>query len=354
MTQNLGLGILIVILGGCMEGTYAISMKYVPRWRWEHIWGASCVAALVLVAWPVTLLTVPAVASVFSEVGLRSLLWPTVFGLAWGAGSIFFGLGVDAVGLAVGVSVIMGLIAVVGSALPLLIYHPEQFNTTAGHTIVAALAIMLVGIVLCGLAGNARDHILAGRSASNFVSESSEPPSKKLGSFRIGLLYCVLSGILSPLLNFALITGDHLRSAAIRHGASTLWAINAVWVLVFTVAYGLNILYALYVASQNKSFPELLAPGTRSHWALAAIMGILWAGGIVVYGVGVSRMGPLGVYAAWPLLLIAAIGASNVSGMVMGEWKGSNTKSTLLMASALVVLVFAAVLLGFANRAMVF
>jgi L-rhamnose-H+ transport protein len=351
LSQNLGLGVLIVVLGGCMEGTYAICMKYVPRWRWEHIWGASCVAALALVAWPVTFLTVPSIGSVFSEVGLKNLLWPTVFGLAWGAGSIFFGLGVDAVGLAVGVSVIMGLIAVVGSGLPLLIYHPEQFDTTAGHVLVAALAIMLVGIFLCGLAGNARDRSLAQESDA-ITDDSSGVPSKKRPSFRIGLLYCVLSGLLSPLLNFALITGDNLRLAAIRHGASTLWAINSVWILVFTVAYSLNILYAIYVAIKNKSISELSAPGTKSHWGLAAIMGVLWAGGIVVYGVGVSRMGALGAYAAWPLLLIAAIAASNVSGIVMGEWKRTNKKAKVLMGSALVVLVLAAILVGFANRMM--
>jgi len=346
LNQTLGVGILLVVVGGCMEGTYAIPMKYVPRWRWEHIWGASCLAALLLVGWPVTFLTVPHLGTVFSEVGFRGLIWPTLFGLAWGAGSIFFGLGVEAVGLAVGVSVIMGLIAVVGSLLPLLIYHPEQFGSTAGHLIALALAIMLFGIVLCGLAGSARDKALQPR----ILDESARERATTKRSFRIGLLYCILSGLLSPLLNFALITGDSLRTAAAHHGASPLWAMNAVWILVFTVAYGLNIAYACFVATKNKSFAELSAPGTRSHWGLAAAMGILWAGGIVVYGVGVSRMGELGAYAAWPLLLIAAIAASNVSGILIGEWKGTGRRPIALMTSALVVLVFAALLLGFANR----
>jgi len=79
-------------------------------------------------------------------------------------------------------------------------------------------------------------------------------------------------------------------------------------------------------------------------------MGILWAGGIVLYGVGVANMGTFGAYAGWPLLLIAAIGASNLSGMIIGEWKGLASEARMAMAASLSVLCIAAIMLGFANR----
>jgi L-rhamnose-H+ transport protein len=163
-------------------------------------------------------------------------------------------------------------------------------------------------------------------------------------------MFCILSGMLSPMVNFALIKGDALRALAVKHGASPLWATNAAWLLVFTVAYGVFVIYAVFLMIRNKTFAGLTAPGTRSYWGLAAIMGALWAGGIVLYGTGAAFMGNLGAYAGWPLLLIAAIGASNLSGLVIGEWKGAGSKPARVMAAAMAVLFVAAIMLGLANR----
>ncbi len=345
MSTNLGLGIVLVILGGMMEGTYAVATRFTPRWKWEHIWCAGSFMALVLIAWPVAFLTVPNLGQVFSEAEFSSLALPALLGLGWGAGSIFFGLGVNSVGIAVGVSLIMGLIAVVGSVLPLVMYHPEQLGRPAGQLMLGALAIIIVGIILCGVAGNLREKaVRAPATAKPEVEETARP------SYKIGIIFCVLSGVLSPMVNFALIKGDNLRILAMKHGASSLWAINAVWLLVFTVAYGSFVLYCLYLMARNRTFGDLKQPNAGRYWLLAAIMGALWAGGIVAYGVGVAYMGSFGAYAGWPMLLIAAIGASNISGFIVGEWKGTGSKPVAMMGVALAVLFLAAIILGYANR----
>ncbi len=358
MLSSLGMGILLVVIGGFMEGTYAVAMKYTPGWKWEHIWGAASLASLLIVGWPVALLSVPGLGQVFAVVGLRGLVVPALFGLGWGAGSIFFGLGVDAVGIAVGVSVIMGLIAVIGSVFPLLLYHPEKFGEPSGQLMVAALAVMVVGIVLCGVSGYLREKALTGvtlaaaASGSTGVRAAQEVNPARRPSFRMGLIFCVLSGVLSPLANFALIKGDNLRAVAMQHGASALWAINAVWMVVLTVGYGLSVLYCVYLMVRRRNFADLGHAHTGKYWLLAGIMGALWAGGIVLYGLGVAYMGRFGAYAGWPLLLIAAISASNVSGVIIGEWKGTGGKPLAVMGAALGVLSIAAVILGFANRMM--
>jgi L-rhamnose-H+ transport protein len=360
VSTNLQIGLLLVIIGGIMEGTYAVSMRYTSRWKWEHIWGAGSLASLVLIAWPVAFATVPNLGAVFAEAGTKSLIAPTILGLGWGAGSIFFGLGVNAVGIAVGVSLVMGLIAIVGSLLPLLMYHPEQLSTSAGQILIAALMVMLVGIILCGIAGHLRlkfsqpQAVSVAAASAGAAGTATQAQSRKAATnpFFIGLVFCFLSGVLSPMVNFALIKGDVLRSIAIHHGASPLWAINAVWFLVFTVAYGLNVAYCTYLIIRNKNAAALREPGTGKYWLLASIMGFLWAGGIVLYGVGAAKMGSFGAYAGWPVLLISAIGASNVSGMIMGEWRGTHPKAMAVMSVALLVLVVAAVMLGFANRMM--
>src|SRR6185437_13191154 len=110
--SNLGSGILLVIIGGVMEGIYAVPTRYTPRWKWEHIWGGGPLMSIVLVAWPIAWLTIPEPLRVLREAGASSLLLTSLFGAAWGLGGIFFGLGVEIVGIAAGVSLILGLIAV--------------------------------------------------------------------------------------------------------------------------------------------------------------------------------------------------------------------------------------------------
>jgi len=340
MVTSLTIGILLVILAGCMEGLYTVPMKFAHRWRWEQIWGAGSILSLLLVGWPVALLTIPHLGEVFKEAGPGNLIAPALYGLCWGAGGIFFGLGVEIVGIGVGVSLILGLLAMVGSVLPLILYRPEQFGQPSGQLLIAALVILLTGILLCSWAGSIRAKATA----------DTDSPGNAKGSFKLGLLYCVLSGILSPMVNFALLKGDLLREIAIRHGASPVWAINAVWALVFTVAYGLNAAYCLVLIFRNRVRSEKVESGSWSHWVLAAGMGILWAGGIVFYGVGATLMGPFGGYAGWPLQLICAIAASTVAAFLLGEWRGAPKRAVRIMCSSLVLLLIAALLLGWVNK----
>jgi L-rhamnose-H+ transport protein len=349
------LGILLVLIGGIMEGIYAVPTRFTPKWKWEHIWGGGSLMSIVLVAWPMAWLTIPQPLHVLREAGLGSLLKTSLFGAAWGLGGIFFGLGVEIVGIAVGVSLILGLIAVVGSALPLLIYKPEQVFTPGGQILLSALAVMIFGIVLCGYAGRlrqeaAQDITVAAAAAASDQVVVVPIAKQKRSLFRLGIFFCIVSGVLSAMVNFAVITGDRLRALAIQHGAASLWAMNAVWLLVFTVSYGVFVLYSIFLMVRNKTLSEWFHPPNREYWGLAIAMGLLWGGGVIVYGTGVSYMGTFGAYAGWPLLLVAAIAGSNISAIMIGEWKDAGTKSRRVMAAALAVLVVAAIMLGIANR----
>ena len=37
MEINMTVGLLLVVLGGIMEGTFALCMKFTRNWKWEHI-----------------------------------------------------------------------------------------------------------------------------------------------------------------------------------------------------------------------------------------------------------------------------------------------------------------------------
>ncbi|MCL4812670.1 MAG: hypothetical protein KJ061_09305 [Vicinamibacteraceae bacterium] len=329
-------GFLLLLLGGVMQGAFPLPLKFTTRWRWEHIWGAGSLMALLLIPWPVALATVPDLWDVYAGSPTSALVGALLFGAAWGIGGVFYGLGVAAVGLSLGLSLILGLIAVFGSLIPLALEHPERITHPSGLTVLGGVAIMIVGLSVCGLAGRAKQDASAGRA-------SGVP-------FAVGLTYCVLAGVLSAFVNFGLIYGASISSQAVARGTTPGDAPNAVWALVFSANYLVNAGYCVWLIARRSSWSTFRARGTGRYWMAAAVMGALWAGGIVVYGRGAVALGELGAFIGFPVMLTASILTGNVLGVLSGEWRDASSKARRLMVAGVGLLILAVVVLAYANR----
>ncbi len=338
-------GLFLVIIGGLMEGSFSLPLKYMPRWGWENSWGAGSLLAILLIAWPVALLTVPGLFQAYAATSTTSLLLALLFGAGWGAGSIFFGLGLAAVGLSLGFSLMMGMIAVGGSLIPLLMQHSEQLTQPGGLPVLAGIVVMILGWVLCARAGQLKEEKGAGEGAPKTSAVRRVP-------FARGLAYCLAAGVLSPLLNLAFIYGGEIVNAASSQGADPGSAPNALWALVFTANYGINAGYCVYLMWRRNSFSRFFDKGTGFYWLGVLVMGILWPGGVVVYGVGATRMGAFGAFLGFPILLISSILAGNLLGAITGEWRGSSKRSRRLMIGGIALLFLAIVLLGYSNQSL--
>jgi len=329
-------GLVLIVLGGVMEGLFALPMRFAPRWSWENFWGAGSLMALLLVPWPLALLTVPHLGSVYSSADSTSLLLAILFGAGWGCGGIFFGLGVASLGLSLGTSLIMGLIAIGGSVVPLLLNRNVHIAAASEAALACGVALMLLGLMICARAGN---------------QKSGEPGrSTKSIPFGVGLFYCVAAGVLSALVNFALVFGAPIAQPAIDRGVDPATANNAVWAIVFTVNYLVNIGYCLFRASRAGSLSKFRSDSHPLYWFLATIMGLLWAGGIVAYGHGASLEGPLGPVFGFPIMLVTSILTGNAAGALSGEWRHASLLAKSTMRWGVCVLVLAIVTLGFANH----
>lgn len=349
METNLLLtGVALIILGGMMEGGYALPLKYTPKWNWENTWGAASLMALLLIPWPVAALTIPHLLEVYKGSPTSSILLALIFGAGWGVGGLFFGLGIKAVGLSLGLSLIMGLIAINGSLLPLIMEHPEQFSQRSGLMVIVGIGVMAFGLVLVALAGHRKDLLL--RQASS--AEMAARHEKSAFNFKVGLLLCLASGVLSALVNFALIFGQEVTQQAITYGADPAHSNNAVWGLVFTSNYLVNIGYCVYLNVRNNSTQKFTDHGTGWYWMAVAVMGAVWAGGIVLYGMGAFQLGQFGAYLGFPILLITAILTGNVLGFLTGEWKGADKQTHGIMAGGVAVLILAIVVFAYANSLM--
>jgi len=335
------LGIILALLGGAMEGSFALPLKYTPKWKWENIWGAGSLFALVLVPWPLALVTIPHLGEVYRHGGSVALLIAFAFGCGWGAGGVCVGLGLSLLGLSLGLSLIMALNAVAGSIIPLLMRHPEQIARPAGLVLILGVAMMIAGIVLCGKAARVKE-------AGPGLLGAAQPAGKR--SFRTGMLICIAAALLSALVNFGLVFSDGIRQVALATGADPASAVNAIWAPVFTGNYLVNVGYCAYLLFRHGSWKAYRAPGTGRYWAEALLMGLAWAGGIIVYGIGVTHLGALGAFLGFPVMLIGSIVTANVLGVVAGEWSGVERRAQRLMAAGVCVLLLAVVVLAYSNQ----
>jgi L-rhamnose-H+ transport protein len=329
--------LLLIILGGVMEGLFALPMKFTPKWAWENIWAAGSLTALILVPWPLALLTVPHLGSVYSSAPVSAIALALVFGAGWGCGGIFFGRGVSSLGLSLGTSLIMGLVAVGGSAVPMLLQHGDQLSGEGSTTLLIGIATMVLGLIICARAGR-----LKGSNLQTMIVTSPV-------SFGIGLSYCIAAGLLSAFVNFALIFGAPIAEPAVARGLDRATANNAVWALVFTASYLVNLGYCIFKGAKENTLQRLFSDSSLYYWGLAGVMGVLWTGGIVVYGRGASMEGTLGPVFGFPIMLIVSILTGNAAGALSGEWRGASPTARNTMSCGVIVMVLAVLTLGYAN-----
>lgn len=221
-----------------------------------------------------------------------------------------------------------------------IVEYPEQFGTHAGLVMMAGIVVMIADIVTCAAAGRMKE------KGDGSVAAGGRASSRRAA---LGLVFCVLAGLLSPMVNFALIFGRGVADSAARYGATPGNANNAIWALVFNANYAVNVLYCLWLMRKNRTLANYRTPGTARYWVGAVIMGLLWAGGVVVYGAGATRIGRFGPFFGFPVMLISSILTGNVLGALSGEWTGDAARPKRVMATGVAILILAIGLLGFAN-----
>jgi L-rhamnose-H+ transport protein len=340
MDFTLGIGILLALVGGSLEGLFSLPLTRTPRWRWENTWGLGLLMALLLVPWPLAFLTVPHLLEVYSNVETHVLVITFLFGIGWGLGALFWSKAIAAIGMALGVSLMMGLINVFGSPLLLAITKPGKLVESGGFALMIAVTITIFGVVVCAMAGRAKQRELyAGSNAT-----------KAGTSFVVGLMFCIISGILSASVNFGLVFGEPIAEAAQQAGASDLAKNNALWALVFTGNFLVNAGYAFFVMFKKKTFHLLFSEGSVNYCLAALFLGLALPAGIVLYGIGAIEMGKYGAFVAFPMMLVSSILFGNLAGALTGEWKGTSARTKTTMMAGVLVLVLAFVMFGVANK----
>jgi len=341
--SSVSIGVILAIIAGVLNGSFAAPIKYAKVWKWENIWAVWAVFGMVIFPWLILFITVPRPLEVYQQGGLQNTMMLVAFGLGFGLAQILFGLGIAAVGMALNFAIAIGISTAFGSLLPLLIQHRDRIFTPQGGVIFLGVLLVLVGIVGCAMAGKMKDTHLG---ADDRPRESA---ALKM-SFKAGLVIVVLAGIGSPLINFGLAFGDALKAVAGTQGVSPGSQANVIWAPLNSAAFIPYIIYCVYLWKKNRTASLYKAPGTGRNWVFGAIMGALWFGSTVIYGDITARLGNMGPILGWPLFMSAIIIASNVWGLATGEWKGSGSKALNTMLGSIFFLILGFAALAYAGR----
>ncbi|MGD0237946.1 MAG: L-rhamnose/proton symporter RhaT [Syntrophorhabdales bacterium] len=207
MGGQIGWGLMLVLVGGALNGRFVAPMKRLANWRWENTWLVFAFTGLVIIPWVVAAGTVPHLASIYRRASWPVLARVILYGFAFGVGVTLFGFGASRIGLALAFPVTQGVGTAFGSLLPLAVLHPDQFATHRGLALIVGTLVMIVGLVFLSIAGARRER-----------EQNPGAVGPARAGFGVGLLICMLSGIFSSMFNFAFVFGDELKQRALAGG----------------------------------------------------------------------------------------------------------------------------------------
>jgi L-rhamnose-H+ transport protein len=332
---NVAAGFAFILLAAVMNGAYAIPMRFLHRWKWENIWLLWTVLGLWIIPIALTFTTLPQPLEVYSQTPWQVLIRMGFMGLLWGLGVLLLGMSFPLIGVAVGAAVGLGCSAAFGALLPLLLYSSggQRPPSSTIVLVLSGVTAVILGVGICGWAGRQRE-----------LQQGAYTPVQ--GQARRGLLLACLGGTLAASLNVALAAGGTIATAVAQQHASTQISSIAVWLPALLAGGVPGVLYTSVLLGKNLSAGLFGVKNTAWYWPVVVGMALLWLGSIVVYGVGVTDLGSLGVVIGWPMFMAGAVIASAAWGALFGEWSNSGRTAKISMAAGVLCLMAAMVILG--------
>src|ERR1041385_5043717 len=183
-------------------GAMSAAVCYVPQkktrgWSWQSFWitqAAFCWFTLPILG---AFLTVPGFTSAVHEAGGKVLLRTFLLGALYGVGGTAFGVAIRYVGFSITYAMAIGISMVFGTAYAIAKgdtsvrdyaqHFQDFFHKVGAHWVVGGMAIGLVGIIFCGLAGRWKE--------GDHATPETRTPGE--GKAALGIFLCVVAGLLS-------------------------------------------------------------------------------------------------------------------------------------------------------------
>jgi L-rhamnose-H+ transport protein len=294
-------------------------------------------------------------------------------------------------GMSLGMAVALGYCAAFGTLMPPIFrgeFATKVLGTNSGIVILIGIFICLAGIAIAGLAGMSKERELP---------ESEKKAAIKEFDLKKGIAVATFSGVMSACFSYGLAAGEPIKHITLQHGTTTLWQGLPVLIVVLLGGFTTNVIWCAilnfrnrtgyqYFNSEIRDYPDrnherilenaidapaeevaqrsavrksaaLTATLTRaepvrapmlSNYLLCALAGTTWYFQFFFYTMGETQMGRYG-FSSWTLHMASIIIFSTLWGIGLKEWKGTGTRTRMLVFLSLLVLVGSTVIVGYGN-----
>jgi len=328
-------GILLIAIGSIGAASFYVPFKKVKKWAWESYWISQGLAAWIIAPWIFALLTVPhgELLNILREAPVSAKLLAVFFGSLWGIGGLTFGLSLRYLGVAMGQSVALGFCAAFGTLIPPIVAGDSLFSSPAGILTLTGVAITIAGIAIIGYAGALKD--------KNLPEELKKKAIKEF-ALKKGLLIAVFAGIMSASMNYGFEAGRPIAAIALEKGTNLLYGNNPSLIFILTGGFITNFIYCAFLNIRNKTYRDYLSvtPSVFLNNILFTFMaGLLWFLQFHFYGMGKSQLPEKMEIFAWSVLMALNIAFSNIWGIMLKEWKGTSSKTLVVLILGIIVLI---------------
>jgi L-rhamnose-H+ transport protein len=358
LVPNPAIGVLFHWLGGLASGSFYVPFRGVKRWAWETYWLVGGFFSWIIAPWLFASIMTSDLLGVLQEAPRNSIFWAYLFGVLWGLGGLTFGLTMRFLGMSLGMAMVLGYTAAFGTLMPPIFrgqFSTEVLGTRSGFTILVGVGICLLGIFVAGMAGVSKEREM---------SEEQKRVAIREFSLKKGVLVATFSGVMSACFAYGLAAGDPIKEITLRHGTPVLWQGLPVLVVVLLGGFTTNFIWCFILNVRNRTgrqyFTSKFVPGTSttresaasvpmlSNYLFSALAGTTWYIQFFFYTMGETQMGRF-KFSSWTLHMASIIIFSTLWGIALKEWKGAGTKTKLLVALSLLVLVTSTVVVGYGN-----
>jgi len=340
--------------------------KRIRGWSWQTFWLVQAAFCWFLLPVAGAFLTVPDFTTVVREAPQGAMVRAFLLGMAYGVGGTAFGVALRYVGFSITYAMAIGISTVVGTGYAIakgdtgiadFAVHIQAFLAKTGSPwVIAAIVVAIVGIVFCGLAGHAKER------------ELSLPGAAGTGdrNMAIGLLLCIVAGVLSAVYGISLTEGAPIAKIAAEHAAghtvlgidAETFSSNAIYPFSNAGAFLTTALYCLHLHRKQRTFGEITrAPsgaGNTSlglNWSMAILTGCLWYSQFFFYGFGHYFIMKVKGFeqTCWAIHMILLILLGTIAGVLFKEWRGTSARTRVLLATSIGLLSLGMLLLGYGN-----
>ena len=331
-------------LGGVSASTCYLPFQGTKNWSWGTFWLVQASFAWIIMPIVLGVLTVPGYFGILANAPSGPFWGAFLLGGLYGFGGMSFGLAIKHVGYSLTYTISIGISAVVGTILPLMIFGglTEYFSRPGGGIVLVGMALSLVGVLVCGWAGFRKERDLTAAQGGAVQFDMVK-----------GLFLTIFAGVLSGVFNVSLEIGQPIADMAAQNGAGDFQG-NAKQIVSTAGCFIVNAIWFLVAGLKDGTLKEFagksgLSLGLRTRNSLwSALAGILWSMQFFFYGLGHVQMGSFR-FASWVLHMSMLIFFSYGVGVFMKEWSSVRRSTYGMLVVALVLLVVSFVITSYGS-----